>query len=381
MTRWDQSRRKVAVFIAFTAVFGLVVGFVVLEVTYRAYKLYAYGMIDHPDLETVGAVYRDEQYGILPTPNFRFDMIPDKVRFHPGVDGFQADVTFNRWGYRGPDFSKNKPPGTFRLVAFGGSTTMSTESDDANTWPALLQKFSNERSSGRTWGNGASSVEVINAGIGASRTREGLLRLKNEVQYFQPDLILVAYGWNDVLKGVDGEDPHAAASTKAPWWYYSAVLQNLRIRYLVRTAHDARRYENLMTRLRRGSPWSTAYVSNLLEMRRVASSIGARMILVNLPGLCRKESRDTSEYDLIVSRTRVTPENFDFWVEVKSFEGGLLADVAASAGMQLIDVSAAFEAFSGVQRLELFEDEMHFTDAGAREVAEAINRAMASGVH
>ena len=104
------------------------------------------------------------------------------------------------------------------------------------------------------------------------------------------------------------------------------------------------------------------------------------MILVNLPGLCRKESRETSEYDVIISRSRVTPENFDFWVEVKSFEGALLADVAATTGMPLVDVSAAFDKFSGVQRLELFEDEMHLSDAGAREVAEAINRAMASGI-
>ena len=380
MTRRDQSPRKVAVFIAFTAVVGLVAGFIVLETAYRAYQLYAYGMIDYPDLETVGAVYRDEQYGLLPTPNFRFDMIPDKVRFHPGVDGFQADVTFNRWGYRGADFSKDKPPGTFRIVTFGGSTTMSIESDEANTWPALLQKFANERGSGRTWGNGASSVEVINAGIGASRTREGLLRLKNEVQYFQPDLILVAYGWNDVFRGVSGDDPHAAASVETPWWYQSAVLQNLRARYLARTAQDARYHDDLITRLRRDSPWSKAYVTNLLEMHRVASSIGARMILVNLPGLCRKESRETSEYDVIISRSRVTPENFDFWVEVKSFEGALLADVAATTGMPLVDVSAAFDKFSGVQRLELFEDEMHLSDAGAREVAEAINRAMASGI-
>ena len=139
-------------------------------------------------------------------------------------------------------------------------------------------------------------------------------------------------------------------------------------------------YEDRIGQLRRDSPWARAYVNNLLEMHRVSSSIGARMVLVNLPGLVRKEGRDTSEYDLIVDRTRVTPENFDYWVEVKLFVSALLEDVAASTGMQLIDVHAAFDSFSGVQRVDLYTDEMHFTDAGAREVAEAIHQAMASGV-
>ena len=181
----NQPRRR-AVFIALTAIAGLVVGVILLEGAYRVYKLYVYGMIDYPDIVALGAMYRDEQYGTLPAPNFRFDMIPDKVRFHPNVGGYEADVTINRWGYRGKDFSKEKPPGTFRIVAFGGSTTMDVESDDANTWPVLLENSLNEDvSTHRRWPG--ERVEVINAGVGGARTREGLLKLRNEAQYFQPD--------------------------------------------------------------------------------------------------------------------------------------------------------------------------------------------------
>jgi len=170
------------------------------------------------------------------------------------------------------------------------------------------------------------------------------------------------------------------ASTETPWWYYSKVLQNIRVRYMNYQSHNDTLYQTLIAQLRRDRPWGKAYVSNLLEMQKIASPIGAKMILVNLPGLCRKESRDTSEYELIISRTRVTTENFDYWVEIKLFVAALLKELGREHGIQVIDVSSAFESFSGAQRIELFTDEMHFSDAGAREVANAIYQAMASGV-
>jgi len=140
----DNRSRNTAVIIPIVTVLVIVVSFLSLEVVYRLYKLYTYGMVDYPDVVSVGAFQRDELYGTLPTPNFRFDMIPDKVRFHPNVGGFKANATFNRWGYRGKDFSKEKPPDTFRIVTFGGSTTMDLESDDPDTWPALWEKKLNE---------------------------------------------------------------------------------------------------------------------------------------------------------------------------------------------------------------------------------------------
>lgn len=337
------------------------------EASYRVYKLAVYGMVDYPDQVSLGAFHRDEQYGSLPTPNFSFDMIPNKVRFNPGVGGFEADVSFNRWGYRGREFSKAKPPRTFRIIAFGGSTTMSLESDDDKTWPSVLERLLNNDAQNQ-------QIEMINAGISGSRTREGLIRLKSEAQYFQPDLLLVAYGWNDVTRGVEGEDPSLPASTSTPWWYHSAVLQNVRIRTMARMNHDPRRHARLLANLKRDSAWSQAYVMNLLEMNRIASAIGARTMLVNLPGLPRNPtSRGKDEYDLIIKNTRVTPENFDYWVAVKDYETALLADVGHEHGIPVIDVSRAFDQFSGAQRLSLFVDEMHLNDAGAREVAVAIH--------
>lgn len=347
-----------------------------LEGGYRLFKLYKYGMVDYVDSVTVGAYKRDELYGLRPTPNFRSDQIPDKIRFNPNSSGYEKLFTFNSLGYRGKEFSIQKPVDVFRIVALGGSTTADVESSDNDTWSAILESKLNADAPFRASISGK-RVEVINAGIGSSRTREGLLRLRNEIVNFSPDVLLVGYVWNDVMRGLRGENPHAATPPDTPWWYHSAILQNLRIRYLRYQETNSAVYEKYAESLgtARTSPWGMAYEQNLLEMNAIASRVGAKLILVNLPGLCRKESRMSHEYELILKRTRVTRENFDFWVSVKGFVTAEFERMGREHGIETIDVNSYFGRFSNEHRVGLFTDEMHLTDAGARAVAEAISKA------
>ena len=65
----------------------------------------------------------------------------------------------NEHGVRGPSISKQKPPGVFRVVCLGGSSTYGhTPTSDAATWPARLEAYLNEE-------QGAPRVLVINAGF------------------------------------------------------------------------------------------------------------------------------------------------------------------------------------------------------------------------
>src|SRR5262245_47492735 len=64
-------------------------------------------------------------------------------------------VQVNSLGFRGPEPSPESSPGTLRLIVLGASSAFCYEAtDDAHTWPALL-----EARLGRELG---SSVEVIN---------------------------------------------------------------------------------------------------------------------------------------------------------------------------------------------------------------------------
>lgn len=106
-------------------------------------------------------------------------------------------ITINSKGYRGPEFATGKPPGTIRIMAYGGSSVFDGEVGDGLDWPALLQARLREM--------GLDNVEVINAGIPAHGSADSYNRLLLEGHYFSPDYVLAYYGWNDIKEFQESE--------------------------------------------------------------------------------------------------------------------------------------------------------------------------------
>lgn len=99
-------------------------------------------------------------------------------------------VSVNKKGYRGQDFTVKKPPGTIRIMIYGGSSVFGADQADGNDWPSLVQKYLNN--------DGVLNVEVINAGIPGHATADSVNRLMLEGHYFEPDFIVGYHGWNDI---------------------------------------------------------------------------------------------------------------------------------------------------------------------------------------
>ena len=349
----------------------LAICFVCLELSYRAYKLLSYGLVDYPDSVTIGMYKFDSLYGTLPTPGFSSRSIPERIRKHPQVKGYDVNISFNRWGYRGRDFDFAKPPGPYRIVTLGGSTTQNVEVSDEDTWSAQLEaKLNNDPAFLAKVG--ARTVEVINAGLGGSRTREGLLRFEQDVVRMQPDLILVAYNWNDIHYGTEGYDPDQPLATARPWWHGVKILQNAWIRWVRFQDRSEMRWGNNLAHLRPDEYRAIVYKRNLIKMSYLSRKIGAQMMFVNLPGLCREAAFGSPEYSVIVENTRANPASFPYWVKIKQFAASTLQEVGRTEGVGTIDVSGYFERFSSTDRLRLFVDEMHTTKDGSEQIANAI---------
>ena len=352
--------------------------FLGLEGGYRLYKLHRYGLMDYPDVMAVGYFQVDPRYGCVAKKDFRSEtMIPEKVRRDPALRRFYgARFTTNHWGYRSPEFAIPKPDGCFRILVLGDSASMNLELNDEETWPARLQAQLQDDPHFRAMVH-AQAIEVINGSNGAWRTREGLIRLREEGVRLQPDLVLIAFGWTDVSQGVEGVDPEVVDMPRRRWWNYVKVFENLWVRWDVYQSEDKGQQDFLRRHLRRDTPWAHTFSRNLVGMQKVASQVGAEAVLVNLPGLCRREALGTEEFQQVVEKTRVTAANYSLWMEVEEFVAGLLWDVGREAGMRVIDVSDHFRTFSDARRLALFMDEMHVTQAGARETATAVHQALA----
>jgi len=101
----------------------------------------------------------------------------------------------NSLGFRGAEFDFEKPAGTYRIVAIGGSTTFGVYLPHTKTYPVYLQQELNERL--RT-----DKIEVINAGLTGSTTAESLHRLFPQILPLNPNMVVIYHGYNDIFPRV-----------------------------------------------------------------------------------------------------------------------------------------------------------------------------------
>lgn len=109
----------------------------------------------------------------------------------PGYKEF-GYTQINSLGYRGHEFPYQKPPGTYRILCLGGSTTISYPyiKNPADAWPALIETRLNELYPGRHF-------EVINAGLGYATSAEMLAGYMFRHRYLKPDMVVIHEGGND----------------------------------------------------------------------------------------------------------------------------------------------------------------------------------------
>ena len=106
----------------------------------------------------------------------------------------------NSFGFRGTEFSKEKPLGTYRIFMVGGSTVFGDGVENHNTIPSLLQNFYlNDKF------DNIKQIEVINAGINGGISKHEADLIKNKISKMSPDLIVIYDGWNDSKIGSYGQ--------------------------------------------------------------------------------------------------------------------------------------------------------------------------------
>lgn len=131
--------------------------------------------------------------------------------------GLQPGGDTNQLGYRGPEISLPKPPGVFRIVALGNSTTWGSGLEAAETYPMQLQTILREQ-------YGYTQVEVVNAGIPGGTTWYSLVDLAFRVLEIQPNLVIVYQANLDLGAALvdpecyQGNNPHRGLSANSGIW-------------------------------------------------------------------------------------------------------------------------------------------------------------------
>ena len=126
---------------------------------------------------------------ILDTTSFfevESDHISEKDREFLGL------YSINSEGFRGPEFMKNKPDNTYRIIAVGESTTFGTGVTYENTWPIILEKKLQNLSKSK-------NIEVINTGGGIAMSLKQSKLIKEKLVDYKPDLIIAFGGQSDMI--------------------------------------------------------------------------------------------------------------------------------------------------------------------------------------
>jgi lysophospholipase L1-like esterase len=223
-----------------------------------------------------------------------------------------------------------------------------TDGPPRGGWPARLQALLNEPPAalGRRF-------EVINAGVAGYSSHQGLLRFLQEVDRYQPDLLLVSFGWNDAAEAIGQPDK----SFRIPPWPVVACQRAL-VRY---RAYLVLMYYTSSWRARPpASPPGSAnprvdladYLANLDRFRAEAQARGIPIVFLTRP-------HKLAPADLGRDPT---------WRAAVPRYNAALTAWARRRGLPLIDVQRGFERLP----TSLFSDECHFTHEGYRRMAQLV---------
>ena len=135
-------------------------------------------------------------------------------------------VTINSFGFRGKEISLKKPTGTIRIAILGDSFVYGEGENDYNTLSWHLERLLNKNYP-------PNRFEVLNAGrFGWSICNE-LEFYKDYVKKFNPDIVILAYSWNDILDLIKGSIHSEKTINDSPAWFRPIIEKSNFVRYLI----------------------------------------------------------------------------------------------------------------------------------------------------
>ena len=227
-----------------------------------------------------------------------------------------------------------KPPNVYRIIAYGDSNTDGPVGMD---WSSELQKLLEPRNTPDR------KYEVINAGVAGYSSYQGLQRFIQEADEYEPDLIFVSFGWNDLAQAVGEPDKRYKQKSKAlifilriliPYRTYQAIQHYVQAPKLQQLAK-----EELQPRVSLED-----YLENMRRFAELGREKGIAVVFLSRPYKYSTEEilRNSSW------RSRVPLYNRK------------LAEFAEEQGEQFIDVQRHYE----FKTEGLFSDEAHFYTKG-----------------
>lgn len=335
-------------------------------------------------------------------PYLRTDWVPGMERSYiiEGIAGQTGSMKFkiNEFGFRSESMkTAAKPVGTRRIFFLGGSTTEEIYLPEEKTFPWLVERKLSGARPGRKF-------ECINGGVSGYLAADVLALLIYKVIYYEPDLVIVVLGVNDLIYGTHPQyDPiHRLNFRKRIFSPYSKedlseligkifkrsqFLTLIKWRILNRIfPPEAEKYKTSLEQYeafrqgRKKHPFTPISESKSLddfkkyleEIIFVAQGHGVRLIFMTEPSVYQPNLPPEIDEKLWMGwrgagshlTVNLSPEFL--FREMNRFNQ-TTRELSLKYGVELIDLEKSIP-----KDLDHFYDDVHLTPAGAQKAAEVI---------
>jgi len=236
--------------------------------------------------------------------------------------------------------------GRVRILVLGDSCTFGLGVDDTQTWPAQLQALLENESAG-------TGVDVINAGVFGYTSFQGLRFLVSRGLDLAPDVVIVAFWFNETLPWSMTSDKHKAKQFVWMKWRYR----------LDRLLRRSRLYTDLIE-MRGAQDRPEASEEAALPFEKGYRRITSEDFEDNLKAIYRLcTSKDIPVLFLIWPLSTQTGPA----ARLSEYQA-IVARVGEQLGVPVLNLVPHFAQSRG----DLFLDNMHATPIGCRVAAEAV---------
>ncbi len=301
------------------------------------------------------------------TPYERYNTHSGRLELVPNTHIIREDgkeFLINSKGFIGPEFSQRKSQGVYRVFALGDSCTFGYWKE---RYPAILEQLLNSDSS-------LQKFEIINAGIEGYNSEHALARLNDIVARYEPDMVTIYIGWNDLMKvnpnGLSSAGKYAwlarfmqrsyliKAYRKVMFFYLRPLIMKPR---LVSDESEGKALDQFVP---------VAFQMNLEKMVELLQERNIQPLLFTLPTVA-SSGMNYAE----LQRQRVF---FPYYAGMYSVEkflslhqsyNNVIRKTASVYGVPLVDLDTIFNKYD---KTELFWDTMHPSNKGHRLIAQSV---------
>lgn len=270
--------------------------------------------------------------------------------------------SFNQEGFWGRELEDPKEQDLIRVVALGGSVSFGFGASKLeNNFCSVLEKLLNEKSAGRRF-------EVVNAGVTGYSSYNGRQFVEHYLEAIQPDILLVAFGWNDSIKESRPDADPVSRDNRTSLRIPNSLDENS---YLYRVASD--HAEKILRLFGRGDRF--AHENPQTPTQRVP----LKDFRENLKAIHTWCENHHVRMLLWTESIAYNSQSGADWVKEALTYQQAMREVAAQVNIPLADVAAAFKSPDANRYFNDRErDYIHTNDAGQAFMASLVSQALDS---